>query len=60
MGWKEPMNCCDRFKKRSSSLPDSGQDRVNFCSRQDGAWLGHGDYSVLSQIISGREEKGIS
>lgn len=32
----------------------SGQDRVNFCSRQEGAWLGPRGYSIPAHFICQR------
>lgn len=51
------------LKENLSSLivfcSGSIQDRVNFCSSQDGAWQGHGGYSVTPHIIFWAWEKGV-
>lgn len=43
-----------------SYCPGSSQDRDNFCSSQEGSWLGHGGYSISPHVIVTGGEKGVS
>lgn len=36
-----------------SNCLGSSQDRINFCSSQEGPWPGHGSYSIPPHVIAG-------
>lgn len=40
--------------------PGSRQDRVHFCSRQEGTWPRHRNYSIPTHIIARGREKELS